>query len=126
MDQVEVDVVDAELGEGVVEGRGDALVVVVEELGGEPDLVARHARRLDAGADLGLVAVGRGRVDVAVTGLERGLDSRLHLVRLRLPGAEADGGDLVARVEGKSVTRPVRTGRERAGERWRHGPLLAV
>lgn len=125
VNQVQVDIVGAELGQRVVERRGDALVVDVEELGGQPDLVARHARVLDARADLGLVAVGGRRVDVAVAGLEGGLDGGGDLVGLGLPGAEANGGDLVARVEGKGLTsaRRVRTrgGRKETEKRprWR-------
>ena len=78
-------------------------MVRVVELGGQPDVGPGHARGPDAGADLGLVAVGGGRVDVAVAGAEGGLDGGLDLVRAGAPGAEADDGHLVARVEGVSA-----------------------
>lgn len=72
----------------------------VVELGRQPDLVARHARGLDARADLLLVLVGKGRVDVAVAGAQGMLDGLGDLVGAGLPGPEADGGDLIAGVEG--------------------------
>lgn len=72
----------------------------VVELGGEEDLVACDAGSLDAIADLLLVAVGEGGVDVAVAVAEGGLDGVLDLVGLGLPRPQADGGDLGARVEG--------------------------
>lgn len=78
---------------------GDVLVPWVVKLGGQPDVLARHARGLDAGANLLLVAVGVGSVDVAVACAEGGFDSGGNFVGLGLPGAEADGGDLVARVK---------------------------
>lgn len=101
VNQPEIDVVDAELGERVVEGVVHALVVGVVELGGDPDLVARHTGRLDALADFGLVPVRGGRVDVAVAGVKGGSDGGRDLVRLGLPCAEAEGGDLGSRVEGE-------------------------
>ena len=45
--------------------------IVRPDLGGDEDLVARHAAGAEPGADRLLVAVHRGRVDVAVAGLER-------------------------------------------------------
>ena len=50
--------------------------------------------------DLGLVAVGGGRVDVAVAGLERLRHGRGGLLRRDLEDAEAELGDLDAVVEG--------------------------
>lgn len=70
--QVKVDVVGAEVLKRVLERLLDALVVGVVELGREPDLRPRDARVDDALADLGLVAVGGGRVDVTVAGLQGG------------------------------------------------------
>lgn len=57
--EVEVKVVGAELLERVLEGHLDVLrvVVVLEELGSDPDLLARHAGVLDPLADLLLVLV---------------------------------------------------------------------
>lgn len=102
--QVQVDVVSAELGQAVGDGFGDALVVGVVELGGQPNLVAGHARGLDALADFLLVAVGGGSVNVTVAGLEGSLDGGTDLSGLGLPCSETDGGDLVAGVEGEGAT----------------------
>jgi hypothetical protein len=44
-----------------------------------------------------------GRVDVAIAGAQGGVDGAGHLVGLGLPGAQADGGDLLARVEGEGA-----------------------
>ena len=100
MHQIQVHIVSAQVAQAVVNRLGHALVPRVVELGGQPDLVARHARRLDALADLLLVAVGKGGVDVAVAGAQRVLDGFGDFVGARLPGAQADGGDLVPCVEG--------------------------
>lgn len=75
----------------------------IVELRGDPDLLARHSRSAHALAHLGLVAVGKGRVDVPVAGIQRGLDSDARLVLGRLPGTQADGGYLVSRWEGISL-----------------------
>lgn len=97
--EVQVDVVGAQVLERALEGLRSALVPGVVELGGEPDFLARHARRPDALADLLLVAIGKGSVNVAVASPEGGLDGLLDLTGLGLPCSEADGGDLGARVE---------------------------
>lgn len=104
MHEVQVDVVGLQGGEGLLDGLGDALVPGVVELGGQEDVLAWHARGLEAVADLLLVAVGKGRVDVAIPGLQRGLDGRLDGVRRGLPGPQADGGDLGTRVEGVGLS----------------------
>jgi hypothetical protein len=46
------------------------------------------------------VAVGESCVDVAVARQQGVLDGLAHFIGLGLPGAQANGGDLVARVEG--------------------------
>src|SRR5439155_2794798 len=51
-------------------------------------------------ADLAFVAVGRGGVDVAVSGSECGPDGVAGLVRRRLEDAEAERGHLDSVVEG--------------------------
>lgn len=99
MHEVQVQVVGAEVREGALESLGDALVPRVVEFCGEPDLVAGHAGLPDALADLLLVAVGKGRVDVSVSALQGGFHCFCHLIGLGLPGAEADGGDGSASVE---------------------------
>lgn len=58
MEEVEVEVADAEVLERVGNSEGNVLGVVVEleELGGDPELLAGNTGGLDALADLGLVA----------------------------------------------------------------------
>ena len=72
----QVDLLDAELAGGLVEGVQGLVVAVVADpdLGLDEHLGAVEARAADAFADLALVAVGRGGVDVPVADLERGLD----------------------------------------------------
>lgn len=106
MHQVQVDVVDTE----ILEGRGNTVLYTVMpgvvQLGGDPNLVARHSRVPDACADFRLVAVGQSRVDVAVA-LQQGiLDGFANLIGPRLPSAQANGGDLVPGVQ--SVGLPAR------------------
>ena len=103
VDQVQVDVVEPEALETRVDALLHALVPRVVELGGDPDFSAGYAGVADAGANLGLVAVGEGGVDVAVAGLEGREDGVVDLIGPGLPGAEADDGDLGARVEGRGA-----------------------
>lgn len=99
--EVQVNVVDAERLQRAGDALFDALVPWVVELGRQPDLLAGHARGLDARADLVLVAVCQGRVNVPVAGGKGGLNGGLARAVLGgLPRAEADGGHLVARGEG--------------------------
>lgn len=58
MEEVEVKVLKTEVLEGVLDGERNVLGVVVEleELGGDPELLAGDAGGLDALADLGLVS----------------------------------------------------------------------
>lgn len=97
--EVQVDVVGAQVREALVQRGGGARLVRVVELGREPDGGARHARRLDARADLLLVAVCCCRVDVAVAAAESGLDGLLDFAGFGLPCSQADGGDFGSRVE---------------------------
>ena len=69
------------------------------QLGGDPDLFARNARVLDALANLMLVAIGKGSVNVSVACLKRSLYSLADLIGLGLPSSQANGGNLVAGVE---------------------------
>lgn len=102
VNKVEVDVVGAE----VLEGRGDALfhtlVPGVVKLSGDPDLLSGDARVLDTLADLVLVAVGEGSVDVAVSSEEGSLDGIADLVGLGLPGTQTNSGHLSTLQEGQS------------------------
>ncbi len=58
MDEVEVDVVEAELLEGASKSGFDGVVLVDAGFGGDEELGARDAGLLDGGAELGLIAVG--------------------------------------------------------------------
>lgn len=57
MEEVEVEVLKTEVLEGVLDGESDVLGVVVqlEELGGDPELLAGDTGGLDTLSDLGLV-----------------------------------------------------------------------
>lgn len=102
VNQVEVDVIGAEVLEGGIDSLRDALVPGVVQLGGEPDLVAGHTGVLDTGTNLGLVAVGQSSVNVAVTG-EKGVShGNADLIGLGLPCSQTDGGDLGTGVKGVS------------------------
>jgi hypothetical protein len=92
MHKIEVEVVDAEVAEGLVERALDRVgrVERVPELARQPHVAARDAGRRERGADLGLVPVRPRAVDVPVAGLERGLDGLADLVRLCEPDAERD------------------------------------
>lgn len=94
--EVEVNVVGAEGLEGGGDALLDVLVPWVVELGGDPDLLTGDTRVLDTLADLVLVAVGEGSVNVAVTSVEGSLDGGANLVGGGLPGTKTNGGDLSA------------------------------
>jgi hypothetical protein len=89
----QVDLVDAELAGALVEGVQGLVVAVVgdPDLGLDEDLRAVETRATDRFADLALVAVRRGGVDVAVTGRQRGLDRCDRLVRSLLEDTEPQG-----------------------------------
>src|SRR3954466_5916309 len=101
MEDEQVDLLDAELARTLLEAVQRLVVAVV----GDPDLRldedvgAVEARGADRLADLALVAVGGGGVDVAVAGGQRGLDGG-GLLRRALKDAEAERGNGDAVVEG--------------------------
>lgn len=105
VDQVQVDVVNTEVLQGGVNALLHAVVPGVVQLGGDPDLLTGNAGVLDTLADLVLVAVGEGSVDVAVALQQGDLDGLADLIGLGLPSTQANGGDLVAGVE--SIGLPV-------------------
>ena len=80
MHQVGVEVVEAQVGEGLPAGRDDVAgsVLVVPELGGDPELIAGEP--LEDTADLRLVFVDGGAVEVPVADLERAGDGLGDLV----------------------------------------------
>jgi len=97
----QVDLVDAELRRALLVSVQRRLVPVVgdPDLGLEEDVGAVEPGRTDRLADLALVAVGGGGVDVAVAGVERGSDRVAGLVGRRLKDAQAEGGQFDAVVE---------------------------
>lgn len=100
VNQVEVDVIGAEVLERGIDSLSHALVPGVVQLGGEPDLLAGHAGVLDTGTNLGLVAISQSSINVAVTG-EKGVShGNADLIGLGLPCSQTDGGDLGTGVEG--------------------------
>jgi hypothetical protein len=94
VDQVEVGVIEPQALQRGFAGGADAgrRQVVGPDLGGDEDLAALQAGGGEGGADLGLVAVHLGGVDVAVAEAEGGLDRALARRALHRPGAEAEGG----------------------------------
>ena len=103
MDQVEVDVVEPEPLEAGLERLARLLVavVVVEALRGDEDVVAVEPGGPERLADLRLVAVGGGGVNVPVAGLERARDGLGRLAGRDQEDAEAELGDLNAVAEGE-------------------------
>lgn len=65
MHEVQVEVLETEVLQGVLEGELDVLRVVVElkELGGDPKLLSWDTSGLDTLADFRLVSVGPGTAD---------------------------------------------------------------
>jgi len=109
--QTHVKVVKTKLLKGVIKSTGNLLraVLVVPELAGDEDVLTLKAGDvveglLDTLADLTLVLVDLGKIEVTVTGLEGLVDTVADLTGGSLPGAVADLGHLVARVEGDSST----------------------
>jgi hypothetical protein len=109
--QVQIEVIQAQIAQGLFKGRGyvPRRVLVVPELGGDPEISSRDGgitraaadRVLQHGTDLGLVAVDRGAVDVAVSDADRVAHRFGHLPgtdRIGTEGAEPDGRDDSARV----------------------------
>ena len=103
VDQEQVDVVEAEVGERLVEGRACllGLVEAVVELAGDEQLLARDPGVTDRLADALLVAVHLRGVDVPVAGLERLRGDPGGVLRRDLEDAEAELRDRVAVVQGQ-------------------------
>jgi hypothetical protein len=95
VDQVQVHVLQAQPGPGLLEGGEGLLVAVVpaRELRRHDDPLAGDTAAGDGTADAGFVAVVRRRVDEAVAQLQRLENRLLGLVVVEGPGAEAQGGD---------------------------------
>lgn len=113
VDQVEVDVVDPELLQGVLKRPDDILVAVqvVPDLGADENILALDRgvlleEILDGIADLVLVLVEPGAIQVSVSGLESTSDSVVGLAFSTLAGegSEPNSGDLNAVAESESDT----------------------
>lgn len=95
VDEVQVKVIEAELGKAVVEGVCDMLgtVLRVPELGDDEEILALDSELaeslLEGSGDLLLVAVDLGKVNVLVAGLEGFVDGSLDLAGFGLPCAKA-------------------------------------
>ena len=101
MQDQQVDLLDTELGRALLE-RVERLVVAVvadPDLRLDEDVAAIEAGAPDALADLALVAVGGGGVDVPVADGEGRLDRADRLVGWRLEDAEAEDRQLDAVVQ---------------------------
>lgn len=93
VDEVKVEVVEAELSKAVIKGRSNVLgsVLRVPELGGDEDVLTLDAlaeSSLEGIGNLLLVAVDLGQINVLVTSLESLVDGGLDLARLGLPGTK--------------------------------------
>ena len=77
--QVQIDIFGVEVLERLVDPVGDTVMPRVVKLGDQEDVLARHAGVLDSLADLVLVTVGEGGIDVAIALLEGNLDCDPHL-----------------------------------------------
>jgi hypothetical protein len=105
MQQQQVEPVDAELAGALVERvqRGVVAVVADPDLCLEEHLVAGDVGAADAFADLSLVAVGGGRVDMTVPEAQGLLDRGGRDIGRGLEDAEPDGGhrDAVVQLQGR-------------------------
>src|SRR5262249_27720596 len=96
VDQVEVDLVDPESLEATLGHRRRVLACRVE-LGGDEDILARHAALAKRPADALLVPVRLGRVDMPVAELERPPHGVHAFGSVRhLPDAQAEQRELAA------------------------------
>lgn len=67
----------------------------------QPYLVPWNTGVFDPLPHFMLVPIGKRGIDVSIAFLKGNLDGVANLIGLALPGAKANGGDLVASVEGK-------------------------
>lgn len=104
VNEVEIEVVELELLQGVVVCSLDIgwAVSVVPELAGDEEVLSLDARLeqlFESLTDLVLVLVDAGEVEVLVARLDGVDDGGLDLTGLRQPSAESDDGDGVTVVE---------------------------
>jgi hypothetical protein len=91
VDQVQVNIVSAQVLERGVNALDDALVPWVVKLGREPDLAAGDAGGLDASADFGFVLVAESSVDVALGKLGIGGMKKEGLMGAETYGSHHEG-----------------------------------
>ena len=91
MNQVQVNVVGAQLLQGRLKRLKSALVALigVPQLSGEEDILTSHVGVSDSAAYACLISVDSGGVDVAVAGLQGGAHNLLSDLVLNLPHAVA-------------------------------------
>jgi hypothetical protein len=102
MDQVEVDVIEAQPLERPCERALGFLFagrLLDPQLGGDEELAARKARLLNRSADGFLILVAGGGVERAVSGFESVADGLLGVLRRDLVDAEAEQRHLDAVVQ---------------------------
>lgn len=101
--QVQIQIRDTQIVQRLVQRRLNILrrMLGIPQLAGQEDLLARHTRVLDSLADFRLVAIDSSAVDVTISLSQGGFNRALDFVWGSLPGAESDGGDLGAGVEGE-------------------------
>src|SRR5437899_13055228 len=103
VDEVQIDVVEAELAATLLERpqRGLVALVVVPELGRDEDLFARDPALPNRGSEVALVPIQFRGIEQAVSDLEGGRDRVAGLLaRAGLPHAEPEDRHRVAGVEG--------------------------
>ena len=71
------------------------------QLGRQPYLFPWDSRVFDPLPNFMLIPIRQCRVDVSIPFLESNFHSIANFIRLALPGAKANGWDLVAGIEGK-------------------------
>jgi len=132
VDQVQVDVIQAEFAQTAIDGgqRRIRSLVVVPQLGGDEQLVARDTGFGDGRTDTFLVAVGSRGVDVPVARLQCRRHHPLGLGRVHLEHSEAELRDDVPVIQFDTRRRIAGT-RRRVGQRrvtgrvFGHGPSFS-
>lgn len=93
MHQEQIDILHPQVLQALLQPLPHPLVPGVVQLGRQPDLFPGDARRLDPLPDFLLVAIPKGRVNVAVSIPKSRLNRLSDLTGGGLPGSEADGWD---------------------------------
>lgn len=102
--EIQVHIVGPKVFQRFLDAFHHTMVPCVVQLGGQPDLAPRNSGFLDTFPHFCFVAIGKGGINVAVAYLKSMFDSFSDDIGWALPGSEADGGDLVAGVEGEGFS----------------------